>query len=529
MGATLEELKTHCAAHGQPDPFAPGQLRALAQQVGVLAALALRPDRIDPRTLSSQQLRSLSQALRSLDVHDACRDALEAVQQLQLKSLREADPDRAQSAPIQPTLHSGGPTAATPEESDYFLELGRLKPYLLDVLDSLSGRYPPDAPGAGSEDEQRLRDSVARLLGEDAPRVVEPARFDYAERSRALRESSAAADGLVAKLAGELGPQISVSSQSPPGVALHEQAGALRRKISRLVSADTGLGKEFRTLYDEITRLPKSTANPFVASRIRTLTAKFSEFSGAVNALAVIEQTHPVILKALSVDQQLQLLTALRAGREPPKMLPEPLNGAQLKLYQTMSLDSDFLAADGRVRRAVIGDLTRRGPTLEWLTWAWKSWPTLPLTERMPVLQRIVNLHCQRAGFFAPSSINATVLPGRALACWQPEAREIHLNTASPAFDDFEAVAESIFHENNHNYQYALMGRGGLRDIDPTGERAQLATQVRLFAANIDYYVCGSESRAAYVAQPVEAHAHLAGRRFARELCRTLMRESERV
>ncbi len=535
MGATLENLKTHCATHGQPDPFAPGQLRALAQQVGTLAALALRPDRIDPSTLSSQQLLGLSQALHSLGAYDACRDALDAAQQLQLNPPHEAVEGKLE-LPVQSPNGDGRPQAPLPrptpptrEKSDYFLLRNRVEPYLVDVLDALSRRYRPDAPVAGSEDEQRFRDSVERLLDEARLDALEPTQFDYAEGAHALRELSTAADGLVAKLVGELGPQISALSQSPPGIPLHEQAGALRGKSSKWASANTDLGKELGKLYEEIARLPKSTANPFVASRIRTLTQKISEFSQAVSALAIIRQTQPVILKALRADQQIQLLTALRAGREPNKKLPEPLHGAQLKLYLATSLDPDFLAAESRVRTAVIGDLTRRGPTLEWLTRAWKEWPTLPLRERMPVLRRIVNLHCQRAGFLPPLSLNASVLPGRALACWLPESRAIRINAASSAFDDFEAMAESIFHENSHNYQDALMGRGGREDIDLIGGRAKLATQVKLFAANIDYYVDGSESPAVYVAQPVEAHAHLAGRRFARELCRILMRESERT
>ncbi len=519
MAVTLEELKAHCAAHDQPDPFPPGQMKAITGQIGSLAAAALRPGRIDPQTLSGNQLLSLSKALRSLDAYEPCSAALREVSGTPLPGPDDFTANR----------RSDGAAASTAAEIDYYRAVSRAQPYLCEVLESLSARYSPGAVTVGSEDEQRFRDAVARLPSYHTDVARAPTGADYATELDALDQLKAAADGWVATLVDEVTPKISALAEAPAGIPLDRQAAQLSREITEERYPENrypDLHRKIRRLTDEISRLPKSTAHPVIARQIRNLTSEVSALSIAVRALAIIERTHPLILRALSADQHLTLLAALTAGRKPKTQLPHFLRGAQAKLYGATSLDPGFLEAQRQQCKAVVRNLLGDQARIIRLTRARNDWPTLSRRERLGVLELIVRAHSAQAGIEPPARIRAEAIPGSTAAGWATEAREIIVNVAPSLFDDFEAMIECVFHENSHNYQDALSGRGGRNDVGCTAERAKFVTQIKLFAANIDHYLHSGDS---YRVQPIELHAFMAGRRFVRELSRALLNHTGRA
>ncbi len=73
---------------------------------------------------------------------------------------------------------------------------------------------------------------------------------------------------------------------------------------------------------------------------------------------------------------------------------------------------------------------------------------------------------------------------------WSTVTREIVVNPASLAFDDFETMANTVFRENTHNHQLAMSGYyGGLKNIRAAGGPAKLGAQIRLFRANWRHYL----------------------------------------
>ncbi len=85
-------------------------MQAISRQIGLLAAPVLQADRIDPRTLSGDQLLSLSQALHSLEVYEDCGAALQEAQQSHLKGLHEVFQDKLDLLTQLPA-GNGGPKA----------------------------------------------------------------------------------------------------------------------------------------------------------------------------------------------------------------------------------------------------------------------------------------------------------------------------------------------------------------------------------------------------------------------------------
>ncbi len=402
--------------------------------------------------------------------------------------------------------------------------MGRLKPDLKAVLSSVEARDPKGFVLAESEDAQCFRDHVERPPDHDLRDGLAATEIDYAAQWRTLMELKATADRWVNGLVREMSPKISELSEGPSSSPLDEQVAALRQGISGLHTVDAGLAKQLDRLAAETAKLSKSTAGFFAARHIRDLTLEVSRLSPVVKALVIIDRTHPVILKALSADQQLQLLAALTAGREPDVELPDSHRRALVKLYGATSLSSELLDSQRRLRRDVIRDLMRDPVTVSRLRRARDEWPNLGKEERIAVLRLISDAHCARAGIQVPTKIRLEARKSAELGAWFPDRREIVVNSASSEFDDFAAMAGTVFHENTHNYQWAVSAHRGLKDAHPTDWPAKLAAQIRLFRANFRRYV--SDSEHGYAQQPVEAHAHLVGRQFAHELSHALLKQT---
>ncbi len=142
------------------------------------------------------------------------------------------------------------------------------------------------------------------------------------------------------------------------------------------------------------------------------------------------------------------------------------------------------------------------------------------------MLRLISDAHCARAGIQAPTKIRLEAGESSRTGAWLSDTREIVVNSAAKEFDDFDATVDTVFHENTHNYQWAVSGRRGLEDVHPTDGPAKLAAQIRLFRVNFRHYVSHDVSEVGYAQQPVEAHALLVGRQFAHELSHALVKQT---
>ncbi|MEJ1965653.1 MAG: hypothetical protein WDO56_30520 [Gammaproteobacteria bacterium] len=365
------------------------------------------------------------------------------------------------------TLLPPGVSPITPTEHDFFIQRERLLPFLKGVRTALSDRST--SPAHSIPDEQLFLQLMRKVI--DVP------------RADGMRQPA----GLGEKLDGDAKLR-----------ELQELKGAADRIIQSLVAETT----------PKIVVLP--TDSPTVAAQAETL----------------IRTTDPVILQALSVTQQVELITALRVGLVRGERLAPPLHSAMAKMYQATRLDPDFVAAEKRLRKLVVEQIMLDPRLCGLLTKARSAWPTMDVPARMDLLGGIVSVHCKCAGFQAPRMLTVVQLEKKFGAQWQPNSRIIQFNKDSPYFDDFESAVEFAYHENSHNYQFALTGaRGRLNQKDPTGDRRNLATQIKLFAATIRYYLSGADE--ARQSQPIEAHAYMAGRHFARDLCRALMLQDE--
>ncbi|MEJ0035223.1 MAG: hypothetical protein WDO68_03960 [Gammaproteobacteria bacterium] len=365
------------------------------------------------------------------------------------------------------TLLLPGVSPITPAEHDFLFQRERLLPFLQSVRTALSGRSTQ--PAHSIPDEQLFLQLMRKVI--DVPRadgMRQPAgpgeKFDRDAKLRELQELKHAADRIIPSL---------VAGTTPKIVAL-------------------------------------PTDSP-------TLPAQ---------AEAVIRTTAPVILQALPVAQQVQLIKALNAGAVRGKPLPPPLHGALVKMYQATRLDPDFVAAETRLRERVVERIMLHPRLRGLLTQAWSAWRTMDMAARMELLRGIIEVHCECAGFQPPNEVVADSIEENVLAQWWSQPRLICFNKDAVDFDDFEATLDSAYHENSHAYQYALTGASGrLIQPDPTGARPSLATQTTLFAANIPYQL---SSKKGYFEQPIEAHAYMAAQHFARDLCRALMLEELR-
>ncbi|MEJ1965654.1 MAG: hypothetical protein WDO56_30525 [Gammaproteobacteria bacterium] len=361
------------------------------------------------------------------------------------------------------TLLLPGVSPITPAEHDFLLQRERLRPFLEGVRTALSDRSTP--PAHSIPDEQIFLQLMKKII--DVPRADgtrQPAgpgeKFDRDAKLRELQELKHAADRIITSLVAKTTPKIMVLRADSPNVA--ERAEAL----------------------------------------IRT--------------------TDPVILQALPVTQQLRLIAVLKVGLVRGERLAPPLHSAMVKMYQATRLDPDFVAAETLLRDRVVKQIMLDRGLRGLLTRAWSTWPTMDVPARMDLLRRIIEVHCECAGVDQPNEIIVVSREKNDSGGWSPNDRIMRLNRDSDEFDDFEATLDTAYHENSHNYQYALTGYSGRpMQPDPTGARPILATQIKLFAATIPYYISGDDG--GYFEQPIEAHAYMAGQHFARDLCRALM------
>jgi hypothetical protein len=227
-----------------------------------------------------------------------------------------------------------------------------------------------------------------------------------------------------------------------------------------------------------------------------------------------------VASRVLTAEQQVRLLNALRAESiaTQKKKLPDRFHGCQSRLYKSTRLTNAFRETEKRVRKDVVADLMTSHKYE--LQQARDKWPTMSDKEKLQTMKLIINAYCKIAGFEPPATIAIHPLASSATSAqWDVADRSLTLNQTGKSIGDFEAAMNSVFHENSHNWQDQL--GAALRARPPRiTEQDPNYWQVQLFATNNDSYE--KDSDAAYRAQPLEAHAMMAGAKFGRDLMRAL-------
>jgi hypothetical protein len=225
-----------------------------------------------------------------------------------------------------------------------------------------------------------------------------------------------------------------------------------------------------------------------------------------------------VTRQILTPRQHVKLLDALRAQpkAKDAKMTPEDLK-FQARLYSGSKLTDEFLQREAEVRKQVVAELTtHHGHELRQ---ARANWPNLSDKEKRQTMKLVTSTYCKVAGFREPADVVIEDDPTSKRGAWNANSRRLMINRQSGSLDDFEATMNTLFHENSHNWQMELSSaiRQVPSQIDPL---SPLYDQALLFAANNDGYV--TEPQNTYRAQPMEAHAMLAGPKFSRDLTRAL-------
>lgn len=248
----------------------------------------------------------------------------------------------------------------------------------------------------------------------------------------------------------------------------------------------------------------------------------------AINALSDIQ------LEALAPDEQIKLMKSLRVS---DRMGEDPYREAQRKLYNTMKLDEAFLQDESQKRQQMTDKLLAEKQEL--LLQAKSTWNKQPqdskerkalLEQKRKVLEEIVRAQCEAFGFDPPKKIEFVDEPDVLdNGAFQPDSKEISLNTNSVALNDFESAIDLIVHENHHNFQDQLVARLNLPENDPKKIKAPpppnpLYQQALLFALNDEPsgYVTPDEGQENYEKQPMEEHSWYSGPKTAHGLVRRL-------
>ncbi|WP_129781753.1 hypothetical protein [Peristeroidobacter soli] len=392
-------------------------------------------------------------------------------------------------AVLQPGGELNSMVASRPaarDEASYFSRLNAER----DSLDAVRKSYLMSA---------ELDDSAET----DDEKVLSPAeRAAWNDLSRTL-----------ARLPGFLRQPVNV------GTLLRHEEDALRADPARYTTAlqDLALAKQQA---DRLVRLTAARLEQEIDALDRF--ADPAEKSNAALQFANQHMHHDGLLpsmRALSVSHQRKLLDAVRGGL-PQNDLSTQQRRVQSRLYKSMQLDPAFLHEEKRLREATVATLMAHKPELQR---ARDEWPSLSPARKLEVIKLIVATHCKVAGFAPPDNIDFRDLDSSTVAAvWDAKSRTLAVNSAAAGLSDFEATMNTIFHENSHNWQFEL--RAGLNEHPPRiTEHSPAHRQAQLFDATMDYYDDGaSDQRSAYREQPIEAHAMLAGPRFARALMSAL-------
>ncbi len=224
-------------------------------------------------------------------------------------------------------------------------------------------------------------------------------------------------------------------------------------------------------------------------------------------------------IQSLPPAEQIELLKLFRQDPNNNK-LPD-LNA---KVLKNMRLDEKFLEFERKKREELYTKLFEKIPK-DKLKKARAEWGTISWDEKKEVLQSLANAQCEAFGFNPFPVIKLVDLGGDEQHRKNGELRNdtkeiiVNINPCSSA-NDFEQALDLIAHENSHYYQYQLVD-GLIDPVDPA-----IQAQVELFRMNIipwptNYVTIGQNNafqKAAHLAQPIEAHAHLAGPEIAKEI-----------
>ncbi len=271
---------------------------------------------------------------------------------------------------------------------------------------------------------------------------------------------------------------------------------------------------------DNVINILRDNTNTTIAE----MTARKPGKPRSKDAIALTNALPPAVLQALAPEKQVELLKALRqdfADKKGKKAYPADFEPALKKIYQATRLDDSFVDAQDALQPAVIAELMKHKKELQQ---ARDEWPLMNEADRLKVFDKIIAAHCKTMGFGPPTALSFVDKPRTNGGTYQTGSKDIVLNRNGHAADDFEAMMDTMFHENSHNWQFQLIERLRGNLPPPLAPDDPAYKQALMFEANSLEYFSTKEidEGDAYGKQPLEAHAFRAGAGMARALLRAL-------
>jgi hypothetical protein len=227
-------------------------------------------------------------------------------------------------------------------------------------------------------------------------------------------------------------------------------------------------------------------------------------------ALKLLTKASGEVLQRLHDDTRLSLLQSLFDRETLPKSGPEakddPFRMGLRKLYGAMKLDPGFVKQDNALRERAVDALVKlHGKDFQYYR---DNWSIMTTEQRQKALQQVLEAHCGAMGVPVPKLVMGNALDEGAAGHYNPKTQVITIATSNAAFKDFEAMMDTVFHENTHHYQNVLPEQAD----NPVNK--EFPTLVKILETNMrreNAYVKGGESPVIYKQQPIEAHAWWAG------------------
>lgn len=251
-----------------------------------------------------------------------------------------------------------------------------------------------------------------------------------------------------------------------------------------------------------------------LAAQVAERLSKVQPHKVKAEAKAIIEEFAERRLKSLPAGTKLTLLSRMLARDwRSGWWIFTADRDARNKVYAALELAPELAALEAPLQAQLVQELKGNALFKE----AQRKWVQMELHRRLEVLQMIADTHSRVFGYeparvvcMAPSwppvypALNGKDATGQMPAKGD---REIHIEAQQwGTYNNFAAIFKAVIKENTHNHQRQLVERarnGQIAETDP------LYTQAMLFELNFTSagLVRPSESRDAYLAQPVVAHA----------------------
>lgn len=335
---------------------------------------------------------------------------------------------------------------------------------------------------------------------------------------------------------------VAAAASLPPAQALAllqplqpeaKQLGDMAPDVIRLEAETHALSLAYPTRRDDLQRRRDKAIAAQDAAAVKTLADELQPVvqrlktegpKKSAEAVKQIDGASEADLRKLSMARRCELMASMLQGDEGDKAAR---HAALAKLSKATELDAEFEQRDRQRRQEVLTALADEGSGLADARRGWKDLPNPKLQDdntyeeaslaKIKVLENVLRIQCEKLGIAPPPQIKLFSDPAaKAKGKDNPNLSgyfngadgNIYLNDRKADFaDDFDAVLDTLIHENTHRYQNKLIKQLQAKELKPGDPDYE---QALMFALNSGTtgYIDGGDG---YEEQPVERHAWRAG------------------